>query len=102
MAQDRNRLEPLPDGFVAFRTAKGERWKHRDVEDGRTGPGYRLFVSEGGEERRYTFGPHEPHDTTVFDLREQLARATPVAARSGPESSQRSAGTGEQERRPGV
>src|SRR5687767_9272038 len=50
MALHQNRLEPLPDGFVGFRAANGERWKHKDVEAGRTGPGYRLFVSESGEE----------------------------------------------------
>jgi hypothetical protein len=76
MAKHSDRLEPLPDGFVAFHTEGGERWKHRDVEDGRTGSGYRLFVSDKGEERTYTFGPHEPHDATLFDLRDQLSRAT--------------------------
>ena len=78
MAHDR--LEPLADGFVAFHTEKGERWKHRDVAASRTGPGYRLFVSDRGEQRQYTFGPAEPHDATLLDLREQLARATPVDA----------------------
>ncbi|MGQ0646918.1 MAG: hypothetical protein ACT4P7_05075 [Gemmatimonadaceae bacterium] len=74
-----DRLEPLADGFVAFRTASGERWKHRDIEEeGRVGKGYRVFVSDGGEQRRYSFGPGEPHDATLFDLREQLSRATPV------------------------
>ena len=81
MAHDR--LEPLADGFVAFRTEKGERWKHRDMEEGRTGPGYRLFVSDGGEQRQYAFGPAEPHDATLLDLREQLARATPLSAAGG-------------------
>ena len=75
MALHHDRLEPLPDGFVGFRAANGERWKHRDVEAGRTGPGHRLFVSESGEERRYIFGPTEPHDATLLDLREQLTRA---------------------------
>ena len=73
-----DRLEPLADGFIAFRTTNGERWKHRDVEASRTGPGYRLFVSDRGEQRRYTFGPAEPHDATVLDLRDQLERATRV------------------------
>ena len=73
-----DRLEPLPDGFVGFRAENGERWKHRDVEAGRTGPGYRLFVSESGEQRRYMFGPTEPHDATLLDLREQLTRARPA------------------------
>ena len=83
MAHDR--LEPLADGFVAFRTEKGERWKHRDMEEGRTGPGYRLFVSESGEQRQYAFGPAEPHDATLLDLREQLARATPLSTAGGSE-----------------
>ena len=87
MAQHHGRLEPLADGFVAFHTADGERWKHRDVEASRTGPGYRLFVSDRGEQRRYAFGPTEPHDATLLDLREQLARATPVDARSADSSS---------------
>jgi hypothetical protein len=78
MARHHDRLEPLADGSVAFHTAKGERWTHRDVEASRTGPGYRLFVSERGEQRRYTFGATESHDATVFDLRDQLDRATPV------------------------
>ena len=81
MAHDR--LEPLEDGFVAFRTDKGERWKHKDVEEGRIGRGYRLFVSDTGEERRYAFGASEPHDATLLDLRDQLGRATPVARSSG-------------------
>ncbi len=78
MAHDRDRLELLPDGFTAFHSADGTRWKHRDVGGSRVGPGYRLFVSERGERRRYEFGPKEPHDATVFDLREQLATAQPV------------------------
>jgi hypothetical protein len=76
MAHDR-KLEPLPDGFTAFHTADGERWKHKDVGDSRVGPGYRLFVSDRGEQRRYEFGPSEPHDATLSDLREQLGRARP-------------------------
>jgi hypothetical protein len=76
-------LEPLADGFVAFRTEKGERWKHRDVETSRTGPGYRLFVSDGGDQRQYVFGPHESHDATLFDLREQLAKAKPMVGQPG-------------------
>ena len=72
-------LEPLADGFVAFHAKDGKRWKHKDVESSRTGGGYRLFISDSGEERRYTFGAAEPHDTTLFDLRDQLERA-----KSGP------------------
>ena len=83
MAHGNNRLEPLPDGFTAFHTADGERWKHRDSEESRVGPGYRLFVSDRGEERRYEFGAHEPHDATLSDLREQLARAVPVTPAGG-------------------
>jgi hypothetical protein len=84
MAHDH--LEPLADGFVAFRTTTGERWKHRDMAEARVGPGYRLFVSDSGEERRYTFGPSEPHDATLLDLREQLARATPTDRTAGTQS----------------
>ena len=96
MARHHDHLESLADGFVAFHTEDGRRWKHRDVESSRTGPGYRLFVSDGGEERRYTFGPTEPHDATIFDLREQLARATPVPAQQarGAASTDREAAPG--------
>ena len=75
-----DRLEPLADGFVAFHTERGERWRHKDMSEARTGPGYRVFVSDKGEERRYQFGEHESHDATILDLRDQLARAKPVAA----------------------
>ena len=85
---DRNRLEPLPDGFIAFWTRDGQRWKHKDVEEGRVGEGYRIFISDAGEERRYVFGPREPHDATVEDLRDQLARAQPVSERADPGSSE--------------
>ena len=78
--RDKDRLEPLPDGFVAFRTEAGERWRHKDIGDARVGGGYRLFLSEAGEERRYVFGPTESHDATLLDLREQLARAQRVSA----------------------
>ena len=78
MVRDHGRLEPLPDGSTAFHTADGARWRHRDIEASRVGPGYRLFVSEDGEQRRYDFGPHEVHDATLTDLREQLGRARPV------------------------
>jgi hypothetical protein len=74
-----DRLEPLDDGFVAFHTENGERWKHKDLEESRAGGGYRVFISDRGEERRYVFGPRESHDATIFDLRTQLAKATPVA-----------------------
>lgn len=75
-----NKLEPVADGFVAFHTERGERWRHKDMSAARTGPGYRLFVSDAGEERRYEFGEHESHDATILDLREQLARAKPMTA----------------------
>jgi hypothetical protein len=75
-----NRLEPLADGFVAFHTERGERWRHKDMSPARTGPGYRVFVSDAGEERRYEFGANESHDATILDLRDQLARSKPVAA----------------------
>ena len=73
-----NKLEPVADGFVAFHTERGERWRHKDMSAARTGPGHRVFISESGEERRYEFGEHESHDATILDLREQLARAEPV------------------------
>lgn len=79
---DRNRLELLPHGFIAFRTESGERWKHKDMEQARVGGGYRLFVSDTGEERQYVFDPDEPHDATLDDLRKQLARARVVAGGS--------------------
>jgi hypothetical protein len=75
-----SKLEPLADGFVAFHTERGERWRHKDMSEARTGPGYRLFVSDSGEERRYEFGAHESHDATILDLRDQLARAQPMTA----------------------
>ena len=87
MPRNSDRLEPLEDGFVGFRTADGQRWKHKDIEEGRVGPGYRLFVSENGEERRYAFGKNEPHDATLLDLREQLAKAARVDATVGRRSS---------------
>ena len=93
MARHSDRLEPLDDGFVGFRTADGQRWKHKDIAASRVGPGYRLFVSETGEERRYTFGKAEPHDATLMDLREQLAKAARVdAATSSAGSSSMGAG----------
>ena len=77
---DHNRLEPQSDGTIAFRAADGKRWRHRDVETSRTGPGYRLFISDSGEQRQCVFGRGESHDTTLLDLREQLARAQPFEA----------------------
>lgn len=75
----KNKLEPMADGFVGFYDESGERWKHKDIEEAATGPGYRLFLSDKGEERRYRFGPKESHDATIFDLRQQLAAAELVA-----------------------
>ena len=75
-----NKLEPVADGFVAFHTDRGERWRHKDMSDSRAGPGYRLFVSDSGDQRRYDFGAHESHDATILDLREQLTKAKPAAA----------------------
>ena len=75
-----DRLEALADGFVAFHTEQGERWRHKDMSPARTGPGYRLFVNDAGEERRYEFSEHESHDATILDLRDQLARAKPAPA----------------------
>lgn len=84
----KNQLEPLDDGFVAFRTENGERWKHKDLTEGRVGEGYRTFISDDGEERRYRFSANDVHDATIFDLREQLRRAEPASgeARSAPAS----------------
>ena len=73
-----NKLEPVADGFVAFHTERGDRWRHKDLSEARTGPGYRLFVSDAGEERRYEFGANESHDATILDLREQLEKAKPM------------------------
>ena len=83
MARDHGQLEHLPDGFIAFHTKDGQRWRHKDVSEGRVGPGYRVFISDGGEERRYEFGPKEVHDATLLDLRDQLAKAKPVSATTG-------------------
>ena len=81
----KDRLEPQPDGFVAFHTEAGERWKHKDVvENATTGAGYRLFLSDRGEERRYYFGPKETRDATVHDLRMQVAAARPVSSGAAP------------------
>jgi hypothetical protein len=74
----KDRLEPLGDGFIAFHDESGRRWKHKDIEQAVTGPGYRVFISDTGEERRYEFGPHESHDATLFDLRRQLGLAKPA------------------------
>jgi len=80
MAHHRDHLEPLPDGFVGFYTTSGEHWKHRDVVEAESNTRYRLFVSDHGEEKRYTFGPKESPDATLLDLREQLGRATAATA----------------------
>ena len=74
----KDRLEPMADGFSGFYTERGDHWKHKDVAPTAAGPGYRLFISDKGEERRYVFGPKESHDATIFDLREQLAAAQPL------------------------
>ncbi len=37
---------------------------------------------ERGDRKRYTFAPKDPHDSTVWDLREQLRGAQVVAADS--------------------
>ena len=78
----KDRLEPESDGFVAFHSESGERWRHKDVEDAVTGPGYRRFLAESGEERRYYFGAKEPHDATLHDLRRQLVAASRVTSGS--------------------
>jgi hypothetical protein len=84
----KDKLEPLADGFVAFHTESGERWKHRDVAEPDPGEAgaqryARVFVSPSGEERRYRFGPKEPRDATIWDLRQQLASAQRADAAAG-------------------
>lgn len=82
----RDKLEPLPEGWVGFYTESGEHWKHKDSAE-TPAPGttvhYRLFVPDRGDQKRYTFAPKDSRDSTVWDLREQLRRADPVAASSG-------------------
>jgi hypothetical protein len=82
----RDKLEPMPDGWVAFHTESGQRWKHKDfTESAATGTTvqYRLFVADGGEQRRYTFAPKDARDSTVWDLRDQLGRSDAVPAGAG-------------------
>lgn len=82
----RDKLEPLADGWVGFHTESGDRWRHKDFTETSTAEGtphYRLFVSDGGEQRRYTFAPKDPRDSTVWDLREQLRRSSPPAPTAG-------------------
>jgi hypothetical protein len=82
----RDRLEPLADGWVAFHTESGERWKHKDFAENEASglaAHYRLFVSDRGEQRRYTFAAKDPRDSTVWDLREQLRRAEVASAGAG-------------------
>jgi hypothetical protein len=74
---DRNRLEHLEDGWIAFRDEDGKRWRHRDETATDAGRDYRVFVSDAGEERHYAFGERESHDATIHDLRDQLRRASP-------------------------
>ena len=42
---------------------------------------YRSFVSDKGEQKRYTFAPKDARDSTVWDLREQLRRSESVVGR---------------------
>lgn len=82
----RDKLEPMPDGWVAFHTESGQRWKHKDFTENAAGGGtlhYRRFVADSGEQRRYTFAPKDSRDSTVWDLREQLGRAESVTAGAG-------------------
>ena len=82
----RDKLEPLADGWVGFHTESGDSWKHKDsTETGASGTTlhYRLFVSDQGEQKRYTFAPKDARDSTVWDLREQLRRSEPVTAGAG-------------------
>lgn len=79
----KNQLEPLDDGWVAFRAEDGVRWRHKDMTEGRVGEGYRVFMADSGEERRYRFSATELHDATVEDLRDQLRRSEPAPGESG-------------------
>jgi len=82
----RDKLEPMPDGWVAFHTESGQGWKHKDFTEsaaGATTVHYRLFVADAGEQRRYTFAPKDARDSTVWDLREQLRRSEGVTAGAG-------------------
>ena len=82
----RDKLEPLSDGWVAFHTESGDRWKHKDsTETTATGTTvhYRSFVSDAGEQKRYAFAPKDSRDSTVWDLREQLRRSETTAASAG-------------------
>jgi hypothetical protein len=82
----RDKLEPLAEGWVAFHTESGDRWKHKDfTETAANGATvhYRSFVSDGGEQRRYTFAPKDSRDSTVWDLREQLRRSESIATGAG-------------------
>ena len=79
----RDKLEPLADGWVAFHTESGERWTHKDLTESAasgTTVHYRSFVSDRGEQKRYTFAAKDARDSTVWDLREQLSRAESVTA----------------------
>ena len=79
----RDKLEPMPDGWVAFHTESGQRWRHKDVTESApagTAVHYRLFVADAGEQRRYAFAPKDARDSTVWDLREQLRRSEAVAS----------------------
>jgi len=82
----RDKLEPLSEGWVAFHTESGDRWKHKDfTETAANGATvhYRSFVSDAGEQKRYTFAQKDSRDSTVWDLREQLRRAESSAASAG-------------------
>jgi hypothetical protein len=79
----RDKIEPLADGWVGFHAESGDHWKHKDFNEAAADGAsihYRLFVPDRGDQRRYTFAPKDPRDSTVWDLREQLRRADPVAA----------------------
>jgi hypothetical protein len=79
----RDKLEPVADGWVGYHTESGDHWKHKDLtEVSATGTPthYRLFVPDRGDQKRYTFGAKDPRDSTVWDLREQLRRADTVAS----------------------
>jgi hypothetical protein len=81
---DRNKLEHLDDGTIAFHAEDGQRWRHRVVARAGNAPAYRHFVSDTGDERHYVFGERESFDATIHDLRDQLGKSAAAAHPSAP------------------
>jgi hypothetical protein len=79
----RDKLEPLADGWVAFHTESGDRWKHKDfTENAPTGTTahYRSFVSDKGEQKRYTFAPKDARDSPFWDCASSCGDPSPSPA----------------------